>query len=190
MHRLLQVKCKDKKDSYLLPHIQEAIESLLGAGYFSSLDLKAGFWQIAMDKASKQYAAFMVGNLGFFECEPMPFGLCNAPTTFQRLMQNGLGKLNLIYCLIYLDDMIVFSKTEEEHLQHLFVVFKCFQEHNLKLKLSKCKFFCNETNYLAHHISKEGIQPSKENLKTVAEFALPQTSTEIKAFLGLVGQYQ
>ena len=83
-----------------------------------------------------------------------------------------------------------FPKPEEEHLQCLCVVFECFWEHNLKLKLSKCKFFCSEINYLAHHVSKEGIQPSKENLKAVAEFTLPQTYTEIWAFLGLVGHYQ
>ena len=111
-----KLNARTKKDSYPLPHIQEAIESLLGAEYFSFLDLKAGLWQITMDKASKQYTPFTVGNLGFFKCEHMPFGLCNAPATFQRLRQNCLGKLNLIYCLIYLDDVIVFSKTEEEHL--------------------------------------------------------------------------
>ena len=104
-------------------------------------------------------------------------------------MQNCLGKLNLIYCLIYLDGMTVFSKTEEEHLQCLHVVFDCFQEHNLKLKLSKCEFFHNEINYLAHHVSKEGILPSKENLKAVAEFVPPQTHTKIQAFLGLAGHY-
>ena len=120
----------------------------------------------------------------------MPFGLCNAPATFQRLMQNCLGKLNLTYCLIHLNDVTAFSKREEEHLQCLCVLFKHFQEHNLKLKLSKYEFFHNEINYLAHHVSNEGIQPSKENLKAVAEFALPQTYTEIQAFLGLVGHYQ
>ena len=121
-----KLNVRTNKDSYPLPHIQEAIESLIRAEYFSCLDLKAGFWQIAMDKAFKQYTAFTVGNLGFFECKHMPFGLCNAPTTLQRLVQNCLGKLNLMYCLVYLDDVIVFSKTEEEHLQHLCAVFKCF----------------------------------------------------------------
>ena len=101
------------------------------------------------------------------------------PAPFQRLMQNWLGELNLIYCLIYLDDMIVFSKTEEEHIQCLHVVFECFHKCNLKLKLSKCRLFCNEINYLVHHVSKEDIQPSKENLKAVAEFALSQTYTGI-----------
>ena len=131
----------------------------------------------------------MVVNLGFFECKQMPFWLCNVLATFQRLMQNCLGALNLMYCLIYLDHMITFSKTKEEHLWCLHIVFNCFQEHNLKPKLGKCKFFHNHVNYLAHHVSKEGIQPSKENLKAVAEFTLPQTYTKIQAFLGLVGHF-
>ena len=129
-----------------------------------------------MDDISKQYTAFTVGNIGFFECECMPFGLCNAPATFQRLMQNCLGELNLTYCFIYL---IIFSKLEEEHLHHLCIVFEHCQEHNLKLKPTKCEFFKNEINYFACHVSKEGIQPSKENLKAVGNFASPQTYTEI-----------
>ena len=112
-----------KKDSYPLPRIEEALESLVGAGHFSCLDLKSGFWQIKMEEASKQYTAFTVGNLGFFECDHMPFGLCNVLAMFQRLMQNCLGELNLIYCLIYLDDIIVFSRTTEEHLHRLCMVF-------------------------------------------------------------------
>ena len=152
-----KLNARAKKDSYPLSQIQEAIKSLVGAGYFSCLDLKAVFWQIAKDETSKQYTAFTMGNLGFFECECMPFGLCKAPTTFQRLMQNCLGKLNLTYCLIYLDDVIVFLKTEVEHLHHLYIVFKCFREYHLKLKLTKCNFCKSKINYLAHHISKEGM---------------------------------
>ena len=102
---------------------REALESLVGAGHFSCLDLKFGFLQIKMDVSSKQYTAFTVGNLGFFECDCTPFGPCNAPTTFQQLMQNCLGELNLIYCLIYLEDIIVFLHTAEEHLYHLCIVF-------------------------------------------------------------------
>ena len=112
-----------KKDSYPLPRIQEALESLVGAGHFSCLDLKLGFWQIKMEEALKQYTAFTVGNLGFFKCDHMPFGLCNVLAMFQRLMQKCLGKLNLIYCLIYLDNLIVFLWTAEEHLHRLRIVF-------------------------------------------------------------------
>ena len=112
-----------KKDSYPLPRIQEALESLVGAGHFSCLDLKSRFWKIKMEEASKQYTTFTVGNMEFFECNHMPFGFCNALVTFQWLMQNCLGKLNLIYCLIYLDDLIVFLWTAKEHLHLLCVMF-------------------------------------------------------------------
>ena len=112
-----------KTDSYPLPRIQEALESLVGAGHFSCLDLKSGFWQIKMKEASKQYTTFTVGNLGFFKCNCMPFGLCNMPTTFQQLMENCLGKLNLTYCLIYLHDLIMFLWTAGKHLHQLCVVF-------------------------------------------------------------------
>ena len=105
-----------KKDSYPLPRIQKVLESLVGADHFSCLDLKSRFWQIKIEEVSKQYTTFTVGNLGFFKCNQMPFGLCNAPATFQQLMQNCMGELNLIYCLIYLDDLIVFLQTMEEHL--------------------------------------------------------------------------
>ena len=126
-----------KKDSYPLPRIQEALESLVGAGHFSCLDLKLGFWQIKMEEALKQYIGFTVGNMGFFKCNCMPFGLCNVQTTFQRLVQNCLGKLNLVYCLIYLDDLIMFLQPAGEHLHRLCIVFNQLREYNLKLKLSK-----------------------------------------------------
>ena len=130
-----------KKDSYPLPQIQVALESMVGLAHFSSMDSKSGFWQIKMAPGSQQYMAFTVGNLGFYEFTRMPFGLCNAPTTFQHLMQNTLGELNLTYCVIYLDNIIVFGHMEKEHLEHLCMVFERFQEFNLKLKPSKCSFF-------------------------------------------------
>ena len=168
-----------KKDSYPLPRIQEALESLVGAGHFSCLDLKSGFWQIKMEEASKQYTTFTVGNFGLFECDCMPFGLCNTLATFQQLMQNCLGKLNLIYCLIYLDDLIMFSQTAEEHLHQLCVMFNRLREYNLKLKLLKCSLFKEEINYLAHQVSKQGVQPSDANLKAIVECAPLQTYMEI-----------
>ena len=123
---------------------------MVGAGHFSCLDLKSGFWQMRIEEASKQYTAFTVSNLGFFECNCMPFGLCNALVTFQQLMQNCLGELNFIYCLIYIDDLIMFSWTVEEHLHQLRVVLDRLREYNLKLKPSKCSLFKEEINYLAH----------------------------------------
>ena len=178
-----------KKDSYTLPRIQEALESLVGAGHLSCLDLKLGFWQIKMEEASQQYTAFTVGNLGFFKCDCMPFGLCNVLVTFPCLMQNCLDELNLIYCLIYLDNLIMFLQTAEEHLHRLHIVFDWLREYNLKLKPSKCSLFKEEISYLAHWVSKQGVQPSDINLKAIAECAPPWTYTEICAFFGLVGHY-
>ena len=178
-----------KKDFYPLPRIQKVLESMVRAGHFSCLDLKSGFWQIKIKETSKQYNAFTIGNLGFFKCNCMSFGLCNVPATFQRLMQNCLGKLNLIYCLIYLDDIVIFLQTPEEHLHWLQAVFDQFREYNLKLKLSKCSLFKEEITYLAQWVSKEGVCPSNVNLKTIAECALLQTYMVVYAFLGLMGNY-
>ena len=111
------------KDSHPLPHICETLESLTGAAHYSTFDMNSGFWQVPMDEESKQYTAFTLGSMGLYECESMPFRLCNTLPTFQRLMQNCLGKLNLTYCLIHLDDMIVFSEMPEEHLRRMRVVF-------------------------------------------------------------------
>ena len=109
---------------------------------------------------------------------------------FNSLMQNCMGELNFIYCLIYLDDLIVFSWTAEEHLHRLPVVFDCLREYNLKLKPSKCSLFKEEINYLAHKVSKKCVQPSNINVRAITEYAPLQTYTEIRAFLGLVGHYR
>ena len=111
------------KDSHPLPCICETLESLAGATHYLTFDLNSGFWQVPMDEESKQYTAFTLGSMSLYECKSMPFRLCNALPHFQRLMQNCLGELNLTYCLIYLDDMIVFSEMPEEHLQRMQVVF-------------------------------------------------------------------
>ena len=179
-----------KKDSYPLPHIQEALESMAGSAHFSSMDFKSGFWQIKMAPGSQQYTTFTVGNLGFYELMCMPFRLCNAPAMFQHLMQNTLGELNLTYCIIYLDDVTVFGHTEEEHLEQLRVVFERFCEFNLKLKPSKCSIFQSEIVYLAHHVSWRGILPSRENVRAVQEFPIPETYTQVHMFCRLAGHYR
>ena len=178
------------KDSHPLPHICETLESLAGATHYLTFNMNSGFWQVPMDEESKQYTAFMLGSMGLYECESMPFGLCNAPPTFQTLMLNCLGELNLTYCLIYLDDVIIFSQTEEEHLERMRVVFDCLREHGLKLKPSKCDVFKTEINYLAHHVSKKAVLPSKKNLEAIAECPPPDTYTKVKSFVGLVGHYR
>ena len=141
-----------KKDPYLFPRIQEALESMASVAHFSLMDFKSSFWQVRMVPESQQYTVFTLGNLGFYKFKHMPFGLCNTLATFQCLMQNMLGGLNLMYCIIYLDDVIVFSCMKKEHLECLHIIFERFCKFNLKLKPSKCSFFQLEIIYLAHHI--------------------------------------
>ena len=142
-----------------------------------------------MDEESRQYTAFMVGSMGVYEFLCMPYGLCNAPATFQHLMQNCLGELNLTYTLIYLDDVIVYSKTEDEHLVCLRAVLEQFMENSLKLKPSKCNFFCTEINYLGHKVSAAGMEPGTEGLKGIAEIAPPAMYTQVHKFLGAMGYF-
>ena len=146
------LNAKTKNDSYPLSWMQETMESMVGTRYFSCMDLKSGFWQVKMLEKARQYTVFTVGSMGMYEFLCMPYGLCNTPATFQRLMQNCLGELNLTYTLIYLDDVIVYSRTEEEHLTRLRAVFERFRESGLKLKPSKCNFFRTEINYLGHTV--------------------------------------
>ena len=155
------------------------------ARWISRMDYGRSTWP----KSCNSIPAFTVGNLGFYEFTRMPFGLCNVPATFQHLMQNTLGEINLTYCIIYLDDVIVFRHTEEEHLEYLRVIFECFREFSLKLKPAKCSFFQKEIVYLVHHVSSEGIHPGEENVRAIAEFPMPETYTEVRAFCGLAGHY-
>ena len=170
--------------------MQETMESMVGARFFSSMDLKSGFWQVRMSEKSQQYTAFTMGSLGVYEFLRMPYGLCNAPTTFQRLMQNCLGELNLTYALVYLDDMIVYSKMEEDHLHQLQAVFEHFHEHGLKLKPSKCSFLHRQITFRGHEISTDGMKPGTLNLKGIAEMALPANYTEVRRFLGMTGFFR
>ena len=163
---------------------------MIGTQFFSTMDLKSGFWQVKMAKDSQQYTTFTVGSMGVYEFLRMSYRLCNAPETFQRLMQNCLGELNLTYALIYLDDMIVFSWTEEEHLHRLRVVVGWFLEHGFKLKLSKCHFLQDKITFLGHEISADGMKLGTANLKAIAEMAPPKTYTEIWRFTGMTGFFQ
>ena len=145
-----------KKDFCPLPRIHEALEEFDQCWTFFMPRPKV--WILANQDGQvikTVYHAFTVGNLGFFKCDCIPFGLCNVAATFQRLMKNCLGELNLTYCLIYLDDIVVFSHTTEEHLHHLCVVFDWFREHNLKLKLSEMQLF-EKRNHLSGTLSLKG----------------------------------
>ena len=155
------------KDAYSLPRIEDALDSLDGTCIFMSLDLKSGYWQVELDEESIPLTAFMVGPLGFHECVRMPFGLTNTPTTFQHLMETCLGELHLNWCIIYLDDIIIFSKTPQEHLKRLQGVFEHLAQAGLKLKPSKCEFFQDSLHYLGHIVSKKGIATDPKKIETI-----------------------
>ena len=178
------------KDGYSLPRIEDTLDCLHGAAWFSTQDLKSGYWQVELEEEAKPLTAFNMGPLDFWECECMPFGLTNAPATLQRLMESCLGELHLNWCIIYLDDIIVFSRTPEEHLHRLRAVFEKLRAAGLKLKPSKCEFFKQEIKYLGHVVSKEGVSTDPDKIKSVTEWPQPTTVTEVWSFLGFVSYYR
>ena len=181
---------KTIKDAYAIPRVEESLHLLAGSKYFSKLDLRSGYWQVEIREEDKPKTAFQVGSLGFYEFNRMPFGLCNAPATFQRLMERCMGDLNLRDCLIYLDDIIIFSSTFEEHLEHLEAVFARLKEHNLKLKASKCEFLKSEVKYLGHVVSEEGVKTDPEKLDALRSWPVPGNVKDVRTFLGFTGYYR
>ena len=178
-----------KKDSYPLPRIAESLDALSGTQYFSSMDLMSGYWQIEMDPESREKTAF-VTHAGLFEFNVMPFGLCNAPSCFQRLMECVLRSLNWRIALIYLDDVLVYSRTFSDHLDHLRLVFDRFREAGLKLKPKKCHFGQKSVKFLGHVISKHGVQPDPDKIKAIKEYPVPRKVKDVRAFLGLANYYR
>lgn len=177
------------RDAYPLPRIDSTLDSLAGATYFTTLDLASGYWQVAVDDNDKEKTAFSTLN-GHFEFNVMPFGLTNAPATFQRLMACVLAGLTGEECLIYLDDIIVFSSSFEEHLSRLTRVFQALQHAGLQLKPTKCHFACREVKYLGHIVSEKGIKPDPSKVKAVSEYPIPKNVKELKQFLGLSNYYR
>ena len=179
---------KTIRDSYSLARIDSTLNVL--SGWFSVLDLKSGYWQVPLEEEDKCKTAFTVGPLGFWECERMPFGLTNAPATFQRLMENCMGDLHLSYCLLYLDNIIVYSNTYEEHLVRLEAVFSKLKDAGLKLSPSKCHFLCKEIKYLGHMISEEGIGVDPEKIACVKNWPVPKSVKQVQGFLGFTSFYR
>ena len=177
------------KDVYLLPWIEETLDSLQGSQWFSSLDLKSGYWQVKMYEESKPLTAFTVGPLGFYKCERMPFRLTNTPATFQRLMETFLRDLNLHWCIIYLDDIVILSKDLASHLKRLEVVFQKLEKAGLKLKPSKCELFQRQLAYLEHVISAKGLATDEGKLEAIRNRPTPPTVMEVWRFLGFMGYY-
>lgn len=176
-------------DKYPLPNINDLFDKLGKSTYFSTLDLASGYHQIEVDEQDRPKTAFTTP-LGHFEFTRMPFGLKTAPATFQRAMDNVLRGLQGIHCLVYLDDIIVFSGSIQEHIEKLRKIFDRLRQTNLKVTLDKCEFLKKDVLYLGHKITKHGLEPNEDKIKAVLDFPLPKTPTEIKSFLGLVGYYR
>ena len=182
-----------KPNTFPLPRIDDLLDQLGESRYFSTLDLASGFWQIRVHPDSQEKTAFVTPQ-SLFEFRVMPFGLCNAPSVFQRLMKRVLMGLNPAegpdFVSVYIDDVLVFSRTLKEHLEHLRLVIQRLTEANLKLKPVKCRFACKEVEYLGHLITPFGLKPNPRLVSAVQEFRTPSDVRELRRFLGLASYYR
>lgn len=178
-----------KMDVYPLPRVDDLLDVLGNTQYFSTLDLASGYWQVKMDQSSQEKTAFAT-HVGLYEFQVMPFGLCNAPATFQRLMEKVLHGLVGKICLVYLDDVLVLGNNIVEHLDNLRQVWDRLRKAGLQLKPSKCHLLKKEIEYLGYVISPEGITTSPLKVSAVKEFPLPKDVTAVRSFLGLASYYR
>ncbi|KAL7852896.1 hypothetical protein SRHO_G00186810 [Serrasalmus rhombeus] len=177
------------KDAFPLPRIEETLTTLTQSKWFSTLDLASGYWQVGMDPRDREKTAFSTP-LGLYEFERMPFGLCNAPATFQRLMQHCLSGQLSESVLVYLDDIIVYSPDFSSHLQQLDEVLARLWKHGLKLRPDKCKLLQTEVRFLGHVVDGRGVRPDPDKVSAVQQYTVPSTVRQVRAFLGLAGYYR
>ncbi|KAK3106610.1 hypothetical protein FSP39_023509 [Pinctada imbricata] len=177
------------KDAYPIPRVDDCLEALSGAKWFSSMDLNTGFWQIGMADEDKEKTAFLT-SMGLYQFTVMPFGLVNAPSTFERLMEDVLRKLQWQECLVYIDDIISISSDFEEGLQRLERIFLRLQDANMKLKPSKCILFQKKVNFLGHIVSECGISTDPIKVEAVQTWPRPRTPKQVRSFLGLCSYYR
>uniref|UniRef100_A0A8C1M5Z3 ribonuclease H n=1 Tax=Cyprinus carpio TaxID=7962 RepID=A0A8C1M5Z3_CYPCA len=175
-------------DQYTMPRIDDALDCLTGSKWFSVHDLRSGYYQIAMSEKDKEKTAFICP-LGFYQFEGMPQGVTGAPATFQRLMEATVGDMNLLQCLVYLDDLIVFGKTLEEHEERLLKVLDRLEESGLKISLGKCQFCQAQVKYVGHIVSAEGISTDPEKVRVVLNWKKPTNLKPLRSFLGFCGYY-
>lgn len=176
-------------DKYPLPRIDDILDNLGKCKYFSTIDLAQGFHQIEMDPTSVEKTAFSCPN-GHFEFLRLPFGLKNSPSTFQRVMDNIFREYLHKFCFIYVDDIVVFSKSLDEHLHHLKLIFTKLRQFTLKIQLDKSEFLRKDVEFLGHVVTPTGIKPNPSKIVAVENFPVPQSEKELKSFLGLAGYYR
>ena len=185
-----QLNAPTIKDAHSLPRIDDLLDALHEAKWFSTLDLKSEYWQVPIAEQDKEKTAFRTSSGQLFEFNQVPFGLCNAPATFSRLMDQVLAGLHWETCLFYLDDIIVFSSTWEEHLARLREVFERLRHAKLKLGAAKCTFAAKEVSYLGHRVTEGGLLPDPSLLAAIRDIPPPKTATEVRSFLSLAGYYR
>ena len=179
-----------KKDAYPLPRIEDNLDTLQGAQFYSTLDLLSGFWQVEMAPEDRDKTAFTHGGGGLYRFLTMPFGLCNAPATFQRLMEQVLRGLQWEIAVLYIDDIIVFGDTVKSHLQRLGLVLSRLKAAGLKLKPSKCDLLRRRVPFLGHIVSATGIEVDPEKIRKVREWPAPANLTQLRSFVGLCAYYR
>ena len=184
-----KLNAKTVGDKFPIPNINEVLDKLGKNIYFTTLDLTSGFHQIQMDEESIPKTAFNTDE-GHFEFKRMPFGLKNAPATFQRVMNHVLKEEINKRCLVYLDDIIIFGTSLQEHMENIKRIFLKLRKHNLKIQLDKSEFLMKEVAYLGHIISRDGIRPNPNKIDAVKNYPVPKTTKEIKTYLGLLGYYR
>lgn len=172
-----------------MPLIEEILDELAGSRYFTKLDMKAGYHQVRMLPEDEYKTAFKTHH-GHYQFKVMPFGLTNAPATFQCIMNQILQPYLRTCVLVFLDDILIYSRTLDEHAQHLRAVLKLMHENHLYLKLSKCSFAQHQLEYLGHIISDQGVATDPSKISAMIQWPVPTTITEVRAFLGLTGYYR
>ncbi len=178
-----------RKDAYPLPRIDDTIDALSGSVFFTTLDMDSSYWQVEMDEKDKDKTAFAT-HRGLFNFNVMSFGLCNAPSTFERLMERVLSGLHWEICLVYLDDVIVYSKSFSEHVSRLKTVFQRFRDASLKLKPKKCHLFQKQVLYLGHIVSDKGVATDPAKIEKVKEWPQPINVHQVRSFMGLASYYR